>query len=249
MAERAGRTSRRKTMPEWSRVSQIEASPFDAGTAYVAVDRHQNDDLKPYIFKTSDYGKTWTKLTQRNSGYDVCARGARRSEEARAALCGHRERSLRFVQRWSELASAETESADVRRCMIWSSRDDDLVVATHGRAFWILDDLSPLRQFSGRYRAEGRASVHAGDGLPHSGGAAANGDASKRTGQNPPAGSGDLLLPEGCAEGGHEAEIEILDASGKSGSQVFEREAQTPRGTARIRMTRSPRSRSSRKPG
>jgi hypothetical protein len=53
-----------KDMPEWSRVSLIDASPFDAGTAYVAVDRHQFDDLRPYIYKTSDYGKSWTKLTQ-----------------------------------------------------------------------------------------------------------------------------------------------------------------------------------------
>jgi len=50
-------------MPEWSRVSQVEASPHDAGTAYIAIDRHQNDDLKPYIWKTADYGQTWTKLT------------------------------------------------------------------------------------------------------------------------------------------------------------------------------------------
>ena len=53
-----------KDLPEWSRISLIEASPFDAGTAYVAVDRHQNDDMHPYIYKTSDYGKTWTRITQ-----------------------------------------------------------------------------------------------------------------------------------------------------------------------------------------
>src|SRR6202163_3551499 len=53
-----------KDMPEWGRVSQIDPSPFDAGTAYVAVDRHQFDDLRPYIYKTSDFGKSWTKLGQ-----------------------------------------------------------------------------------------------------------------------------------------------------------------------------------------
>jgi len=51
-----------KDLPEWSRVSLIEASPHDAGTAYVAIDRHQNDDLKPYVYKTSDYGKTWARI-------------------------------------------------------------------------------------------------------------------------------------------------------------------------------------------
>ena len=51
-----------KDLPEWSKVSLIEASPHDAGTAYAAIDRHQNDDLHPYIYKTSDYGKTWTRI-------------------------------------------------------------------------------------------------------------------------------------------------------------------------------------------
>ena len=53
-----------KDLPDWSRVSLIEASPHDAATAYVAVDRHQNDDLRPYIYKTNDYGKSWTKITK-----------------------------------------------------------------------------------------------------------------------------------------------------------------------------------------
>ena len=53
-----------KDLPEWSRISQIDASPHDAGTAYVAVDRHQKDDMHPYIYKTSDYGKTWTTITK-----------------------------------------------------------------------------------------------------------------------------------------------------------------------------------------
>ena len=56
-----------KDLPEWSRVSQIEASPFDAGTAYVAVDRHQNDDLRPYIFKTTDLRQNVDERRERNS--------------------------------------------------------------------------------------------------------------------------------------------------------------------------------------
>src|SRR5207248_7482427 len=51
-----------KDLPEWSRVSLIEASPHDAATAYLAIDRHQTDDLRPYIYKTSQYGRTWTKI-------------------------------------------------------------------------------------------------------------------------------------------------------------------------------------------
>ena len=52
-----------KAMPEWSTVDLVEASPFDAGTAYIAVDRHKLDDIKPYIYKTHDFGKTWTSIT------------------------------------------------------------------------------------------------------------------------------------------------------------------------------------------
>src|SRR5262249_35087644 len=51
-----------KGMPEWSRISLIEASPFDAGTAYAAVERHELDDFAPYIYKTSDFGKSWTRI-------------------------------------------------------------------------------------------------------------------------------------------------------------------------------------------
>src|SRR5260221_3241318 len=55
-------TPSNKLLPEWSLISLIDAYLHDAGTAYVAVDRHKNDDLRPYIYKTSDFGKTWTKL-------------------------------------------------------------------------------------------------------------------------------------------------------------------------------------------
>src|SRR5947209_13361175 len=56
-------TPSNKLLPEWSLISLIEASPYDAATAYAAVERHKNDDLRPYIYRTSDYGKTWTKIT------------------------------------------------------------------------------------------------------------------------------------------------------------------------------------------
>ena len=95
-----------------SRVSLIDASPFDAGTAYVAVDRHQFDDLRPYIYKTSDYGKTWTKLTQ-GIPDTTFVRAVREDPKKRGLLyAGTEQGLLRFVQRWSEVASAAVESAD-----------------------------------------------------------------------------------------------------------------------------------------
>ena len=100
-----------KDLPEWSRISQIEASPHDAGTAYVAVDRHQSDDLKPYIYKTSDYGQSWTKL---NNGIPdgSFVRAVREDPKKRGlTLRGNREWSLRFIQRWCGMEVAQTKSA------------------------------------------------------------------------------------------------------------------------------------------
>jgi len=86
-----------KDLPEWSRISLIEASPFDAATAYVAVDRHQFDDLHAYIYNDrlrQDVDEAGTG----NSGHGIRARRARRPQEARPAVCGNREWRLRFVQ-------------------------------------------------------------------------------------------------------------------------------------------------------
>ncbi len=111
-----------KDLPEWSRISQIEASPFEAGTAYVAVDRHQNDDLRPYIYKTSDYGKTWTKLGNGIPDGEFRARRPRRPKEARTALRRHRKRRLHFFQRRRRLAAAQTRICRPLRYTISSSR-------------------------------------------------------------------------------------------------------------------------------
>ena len=86
-----------KAMPEWGTVSMIEASIYNAGTAYVAVQRHKMDDFTPYIFKTTDFGKTWTSIT---SGIpaDEYVHAVREDQEAqRAALCRHRTRRFLLI--------------------------------------------------------------------------------------------------------------------------------------------------------
>ena len=99
-------------LAEWSRISLIEASPHDAGTAYVAIDRHQNDDLAPYIYKTNRLRRDLDPDHGWHSGRCVCARRPRRPEEERSALCGHRARRLCFVRRRSALALAANQSSD-----------------------------------------------------------------------------------------------------------------------------------------
>jgi photosystem II stability/assembly factor-like uncharacterized protein len=134
-------------VPAWSRISIIDASPFDAGTAYVAVDRHQNDDMHPYIFKTVDYGKTWTKITN-GIPENTFVRVVREDPKKRGLLYAGTETGM-FVSfnggaDWRSL-QLNLPTTPVHDLLV---KNDDLVLATHGRSFWILDDLSPLRQFA-----------------------------------------------------------------------------------------------------
>jgi len=135
-----------KAMPEWGTVSMIEASPFDAGTAYVAVERHKMDDFAPYAFKTHDYGKTWTEIT---SGIpkDVYVHAVREDPKRKGLLYAGTEHGI-YVSfddgaHWVSL-QLNLPTAPVNDLIV---KNNDLAVATHGRSFWILDDLSPLRQW------------------------------------------------------------------------------------------------------
>jgi photosystem II stability/assembly factor-like uncharacterized protein len=136
-----------KEMPEWSRISQIDASPFDAGTAYVSVDRHQWDVFLPYIYKTNDYGNTWTKIT-RGIPDNTFVRAVREDPKKRGLLYAGTETgvyvSFNDGANWRPL-QLNLPTTPIHDLVV---KNDDLVLATHGRSFWILDDLSPLRQFT-----------------------------------------------------------------------------------------------------
>ena len=203
-----------KDLPEWSRISQIEASPFDAGTAYVAVDRHQNDDLQPYIYKTSDYGQSWTKLTN-GIPEGSFVRAVREDPKKRGLLYAGTENGI-FVSfndgaDWRSL-KLNLPTTPVHDLVI---KDNDLVVATHGRAFWILDDVSPLRQFSDDVAKQ---DVHLYTPAPAyriQAGKAGERHPSKVAGQNPPAGAVIYYYLKDAPKPGTETKLEILDASGK----------------------------------
>lgn len=134
-----------KDLPAWSKVSLIEASPHAAGTAYLAVNRFKNDDLKPYIWKTDDYGKTWTSITQ-GIPYGSFVRAVREDTVRRGLLFAGTEEGI-YVSfddgdNWQSL-QLNLPVTSVRDLII---HGNDLVVATHGRAIWSLDDITPLRQ-------------------------------------------------------------------------------------------------------
>ena len=135
-----------KAMPEWGTVSMIEASPRDAGAAYVAVERHKMDDFAPYVFKTTDFGKTWTKLVT-GLPIDDYVHAVRADPRRPGLLFAGMEQgvyvSLDDGVHWQSL-QLNLPDAPVNDLVV---KNNDLVVATHGRSFWILDDITPLRQY------------------------------------------------------------------------------------------------------
>ena len=202
-----------KDMPEWSRISQIDPSPHDAGTAYVAADRHQFDDLHPYIYKTSDYGKTWTKLTQ-GIPDNAFVRVVREDPKKSGLLYAGTETGI-YVSfndgaKWQAL-QLNLPTTPVHDLII---KNDDLVVATHGRAFWILDDVSPLRQYSDEIAQKEAFLYTPSTAYRIQAGASAERHPSKTTGQNPPTGAVIYYYLKNAPKADSETTIEILDASG-----------------------------------
>ncbi|CUS99287.1 VPS10 domain-containing protein [Candidatus Kryptonium thompsonii] len=136
-----------KELPEWSLISIIEPSPFDAGTAYVAATRYKLGDFKPYIFKTTDYGKTWKKIVNGiPDGHFT--RVVRADPNRKGLLYAGTEYGI-YVS-FDDGENWQTLQLNLPVTPIYDiavqAREKDLVVATHGRSFWVLDDLTPLYQ-------------------------------------------------------------------------------------------------------
>ncbi|KAB2877823.1 glycosyl hydrolase [bacterium] len=138
-----------KDLPEWALVSMIEASPFDAGTAYLAATRYKLNDFQPYLFKTNDFGKTWKKITN-GIPSGAYTRVIREDPNRNGLLYAGTETgiyiSFNAGESWQSL-QLNLPVTPIHDIAV-QARDMDLVVATHGRSFWILDDLSPLHQLS-----------------------------------------------------------------------------------------------------
>ena len=136
-----------KDLPEWSRISLLAASPHDAATAYLTVDRHELDDLHPYIYKTGDYGKSWTKISG-DLPDNLVVRAVREDPVRRGLLFAGTESGVMMSfddgKHWQSL-QMNLPVSPVRDVLV---KNDDLAIATHGRSFWVLDDLVPLRQLS-----------------------------------------------------------------------------------------------------
>ena len=136
-----------KDLPEWARFSMIEASAHAKGTAYFAANRFQLNDYTPYLYKTSDYGKSWTKITTGIAASEF-TRVIREDPVRAGLLYAGTERgvwvSFDDGAHWQRL-QRNLPPVPVHDLAV---KEGDLVAATHGRAFWILDDLSALRQYA-----------------------------------------------------------------------------------------------------
>ncbi|HZD96054.1 MAG TPA: hypothetical protein VE133_17465, partial [Candidatus Sulfotelmatobacter sp.] len=143
-------------LSDWSKISLIEASHFDAGTAYAAIDRHRLDDIGPYIYRTHDFGKTWTR-TNNGIPNGAYVRALREDPVKKGLLFAGTELgvfySINNGDSWHPL-QLNLPVSPVHDLVI---QGNDLVIATHGRSFWILDDIAPLRQLTPEVEV---ASVH-----------------------------------------------------------------------------------------
>jgi photosystem II stability/assembly factor-like uncharacterized protein len=144
-----------KGIPEWIQINAIDASPFDAGTAYVAATAYKTDDYRPYIYKTSDYGKTWKKIVS-GIAPDAFTRVVREDPNRKGFLYAGTETGMYFSandgENWQSL-QLNLPIVPITDLAV-HKREKDLVVATQGRSFYVLDNLTLLYQMTDAQRAD-----------------------------------------------------------------------------------------------
>jgi photosystem II stability/assembly factor-like uncharacterized protein len=194
----------------WSKVTQIEASHFDANIAYASVSRFRLDDLKPYLYRTRDGGMSWQSITAGLSP-DAPVNAVREDPVRRGLLFAATEKavwmSLDDGGHWQSL-QLNLPHTSMRDLVV---HNQDLIVATHGRSFWVLDDIGPLRAALGANQVtllkpspavRARRSTGTDTPIPPD----------EAAGRNPPDGAViDYYLPQAAKE---PIAIEVLDSNG-----------------------------------
>ena len=180
-------------LPPNSWVSWVEASRYEPGTAYAAFDRHSFGDMTPWVFRTSDFGQTWTRIVSPDKGVRGYAHVIKEDSVVKSLLFVGTEFGLWISvdagATWAEFKGNRFPSVAVRDLVV-QPREGDLVIATHGRGIWIIDDLQPLRSLSAATLAKSSAFL---PGRPvqqrmPAGGGWVDGDA-VFTGDNAPSGA------------------------------------------------------------
>jgi photosystem II stability/assembly factor-like uncharacterized protein len=200
-----------KEAPEWGRVDLIESSPHAPGVAYAAIDRHLLDDFRPYVYRTNDFGRNWTRITDGLPDH-AYVHAVREDPERKGLLFAATELGV-FVSfdngmNWQPL-QLNLPAAPVNDLIV---KNDDLVVATHGRSFWILDDISPLRQINARMASEDVVLLQPSVAFRLHDEREGIAKAANRAGTNPPNGAAiDYFLKTAPTD---KITLEILDAKG-----------------------------------
>jgi photosystem II stability/assembly factor-like uncharacterized protein len=204
-----------KGIPDFIRINCIAASPFDAGTAYVAATMYLSDDFHPFLYKTTDYGKTWTKIINGIPDDDF-TRAIRPDPKMKGLLIAGTEAHLYISYNdgdtWSpfQLNLPNVPITDIA----FQKREDDLVIATQGRAFYILDDMPMVRALaSGKLPDQ---PVHLFEPKPayrYSGGGGFGGGGAADAGKNPP--TGVVIYYSLKSKPTSDVTIKVKDASGK----------------------------------
>ncbi len=203
-------------LPEWSQINSVEAHPTEKGGLYVAATRYKLDDFRPYLYKTTDYGKTWTKIVT-GIPDDHFTRVVRADPKRPGLLYAGTELGM-YVSfddggHWQKFQL----NLPIVPITDLTIKDDDLVVATQGRSFWVLDNLTPLHQLRNEwadkplhlfqprfaYRLPG-GGFGGGDELPPS----------RTAGRNPPSGVMIDCRIKDIPEKKGDVRLEILDAQG-----------------------------------
>ena len=202
-----------KPMAEWTRVNIIEASPHAAGTAYVAATRYQSDDFKPYIYKTTDYGATWTVLG-RGIPDTTFARVVREDPARQGLLYAGTETGVYVSFDDGALFQPLQLNLPIVPVTDLAVQGSDLVASTQGRAFWILDDLSAIRQLNPQVATSTAYLFQPRDTIQMRTVGGGGGGAAIAAGQNPSSGVVVMYyLKDAPADG---VSLDVLDRNGKT---------------------------------
>ena len=206
------------SLPKFSWVSWVESGLYDAATAYAAFDRHTFGDMEPHVFKTTDYGKTWTPIVASDSGVSGYAHVIKEDPVSRNILYLGTEFglwiSLDSGKHWAQYKGHDFPNVAVRDIVV-HPRESDLVLATHGRGIWIVDDITPLRNLTPEVMSQEAVFLSAKPSQQRleAGGGWADGSA-VYTGPNPP----DAAVITYYQKKRHifgKMKLEIFDAQGK----------------------------------
>ena len=197
-------------MPEWTMINSLDPHPFEKGGVYVAATSYKNDDFTPYLYKTIDYGKTWTKITN-GIPETHFTRVIRADKSRKGLLYAGTESGMYISFNDGELWQPFQLNLPTVPITDLTIKDNDLIVATQGRSLWILDDLTILHQLTKENIEKDFALFDQRDSYRITGGRYRGGN----LGQNPPGGVAiDFFLKD--VNDSTKVRIDILEENGNS---------------------------------